>query len=145
MKRKLGFVLLLVLVALWLAHLFSRDNGPSAAGPSTAAIDLSKAGSISGTIRGPTRAPAAGLTVMLAERRPGGGKIVAQTVTDAQGGLVFKGIPEGLYVLKGGSKAMGFVYMDVSVQAGQITDMGLITVVMPAMVAPVNPTSLPSQ
>jgi len=120
-KRRLGIVLVLLLVLLCPAFAHSSR-------PSILPIDVCKTGSISGTIKTPAGAPAVGLRIQLFENRQRG-KLVAETVTDRNGHFEFKNIPEGTYLLKAGSKAIGFLYMEIQVRAGKNTEVGMVSLI----------------
>ena len=146
-KRKLGITLLVLVIALCLA--FLPGKGPSLVGPPTIPVDNnvdhSKTSSVTGTIRDVNGAPVAGFSTKLWDRPRIPAKLVATTVTDAQGRFEFKDISEGQYVLKGGSRVVGFIYMEVTLQGGIDTHVGVLRLAMPATPPRVTPTSRPSQ
>lgn len=53
-------------------------------------------------------------------------KLAATAITDATGRFTFSNVKVGAYLLKGGGKNTGFIYMDANVEANKTNDLGTI-------------------
>jgi len=67
-----------------------------------------------------------GATGLQGERQ-GNVKIVARVTTDKEGKFTIPNLEQGAYTLVGGSKAIGWIYYPVEVEAGKETKLGDIT------------------
>ena len=56
-------------------------------------------------------------------------KLVTTATTDAQGKFTISNVKSGGYLVKGGSKNVGYLYTEATVEAGKTTDMGRIKLV----------------
>jgi hypothetical protein len=103
--------------------------------PSLRAAAADEKGSLSGTVRDDSNKPVAGLALRLEQDTPidakgkGGGKpgatkVIARATTDEKGNFSLPDLAPGTYRLVAGSRNVGWIYMDVTVTAGQETKLG---------------------
>lgn len=54
----------------------------------------------------------------------GGTKVIGRAITDADGRFTFNDIEPGTYRVEGGSRSVGWIYVDVKVEPGKTADLG---------------------
>jgi hypothetical protein len=86
-------------------------------------LDAMRAGAVTGTLRGPSKAPVAATRVELA---PVGGKTAVITATDAAGRLDVAGLPPGSYLLTVSSGNVRLAKVAVDVPAGDAAVVGAL-------------------